>query len=383
MHTLANNIQSTAVGLLAQSLSPAERMKALNEMSSPASDWWVIGLVLAFAGLVLLLAISLLYYRVETKKRAWRAFEQLARQTGLSDKERQVLKLLCTLTRMKKPEVVFNSEPAFDYAVNAIQQNSRFQSRPPGERQELVGTCELIREKLGFCQPMESAVESEGVSKKIVPGAKLSIIHRGKASGFDAIVDSADPSDLLVSPTVPVDCKPGESWLVRYSREGKVWEFDATVSSSADGKIRLNHMERARYINRRRFRRVPTDRPALACAYPFAVAGQIAAPQFVPCRMVEIAGCGLRIRGPISARLAERVLVIVQMEKDKTIRGFGRVRRVLSRADDDEGDLALELVGLSEPEVDELVRYTNVVERQQNAEQKEQSPREEPVAASV
>ncbi|MGC9453825.1 MAG: hypothetical protein ACP5HU_03085 [Phycisphaerae bacterium] len=368
-------------GVLRAQLSPSDRLNALRDMSTPAGSWWAWGLALAAGGLVLLTVVSLLYYRAERKKRAWRAFQGLCGQTGLSDRERQVLKLLCAVARVKKPEVIFTSEPTFDYAINAIQTDKRFMSRPQAERNELLATCERIREKLGFCQSMDSAVESEGVSRKIIPGAKLSIIHRGKASGFDAVVDHADPSDLLVSPTVPVECKPGESWLVRYSREGKVWEFDATVSEHSNGKIRLSHMERARYINRRRFRRVPTDKAALASAYPFATTGQLTAPQFVPCRMTEIAGCGLRLRGPVSARVGERVLVVMQMEQDKTIQGFGRVRRILSPGNDGEADIALELVGLSEPEVDELVRYTNEAERRQKSDKQEQQP--EPAEAPV
>ncbi|MFP3937107.1 MAG: hypothetical protein ACLFVW_02105 [Phycisphaerae bacterium] len=356
----------------------------MRNIDGPAGSWWLWGLVLAAGGLIVLTVVALLYYRAEKKKRAWRAFQQLSFQVGLSDKEREVLKLLCCVARVRKPEVIFDSETTFDYALNAIQKNSRFLSRPQGDRNELLGICEHIREKLGFRTPAESAVESEGVSRKIVPGAKLSIIHRGKASGFDAVVDSADPSDLLVSPTVPVQCKPGESWLVRYSREGKVWEFDATVSEQSDGKIRLNHMERARYINRRRFRRVPTDNAALASAYPFAVAGRLAPPEFVPCRMTEIAGSGVRLRGPLSVRLGERVLVVLQMENDKTIQGFGRVRRILSPGSDGEADFALELVGLSEPEVDELVRYTNEAERREKANtRKQDQQQQEPAGATA
>jgi hypothetical protein len=131
-------------------------------------------------------------------------------------------------------------------------------------------------------------------------------------------------------------------------------------------------MERARYINRRRFRRVPTDLAAMAAVYPFSVAGEVAPPQFVPCRLTEIAGCGLRLRGPLSVRNGSRVLAVLQVEQEKTIQGFGRVRRVMQVRETDEVEFAIELVGLSEPEVDELVRYTNVAERQQNAQQREQ-----------
>jgi hypothetical protein len=381
MLSVVNVVTRCFGGFLAQSLSPNERFGALNKMSSPGGSWWMWGLALAAGGLLLLSTIGLLYYRVERKKREWQGFDRLAGQAGLGDKEKDLLKLLCKLARLKKPESVFTMEPAFEYAVGALQQTRRFLSRPRAEQQELLRLCGLIREKLGFLQTQDTAVESEGVSRKITPGAKLSIVHRGRASGFDAVVDSASPSDLLVSPTTPVECKPGESWLVRYSREGKVWEFDATVSDNSEGKVRLSHMERARYINRRRFRRVPTDRPAMATVYPFAVAGQVTPPQFAPCRMTEIAGCGLRLRGPLSVRTGARVLALIQVEPEKTLQGFGRIRRVVTKEGDDEAEFAIELVGLSESEVDALVRYTNIAERRESADRSEQPKTRTPAGA--
>ncbi len=366
MHSAVHSLLHTTAALQAQALSPRERLEALRDMPTVGRWWLLWAALMGGCVIALVVAMGVSHYKTERQKRKWRPFRQLCDQFGLSPEEKDALKLLCMLAELKKPEVIFTTEPVYQSAVTMLQHDRRFLSRPYRQQREMLRICELTGEKLGFGLSMETTAESDMIAREIPTGAKLSVIRRGQGGDFDAEVEAADAADLFVRPTGPVTCTPGESLLVRYSREGKVWEFDATVSDYSDGRIRLGHMERARYINRRRFRWVPIERSALVAVYPFAATGELSPPDFGPCRITEIAGCGLRICGPVPVGVGDRVLAQLEMEPGSIIQGFGRVRRVHS-ASDDEAEFAIEMVGLSEPEVEELVRFTSIAEREATA----------------
>lgn len=97
----------------------------------------------------------------------------------------------------------------------------------------------------------------------------------------------------------------------------------------------------------------------------------IGAPAFVQGVVTELAGPGLRIEVPMQIRPGERVLVVFrptgvagagsELAVDETyiVEDVGQVRH--SRVTSTGVSIAVELSGLNESEIDELVRMTNVI----------------------
>jgi len=151
-----------------------------------------------------------------------------------------------------------------------------------------------------------------------------------------------------------------------------------------------------RFINRRRFLRVPVNRPAFIALFPFAKTaatesgsdkehpeteqnltavsdGGWTGPKFIPAVVTELAGPGLRLEAPLEVKVGDRVLVVFKLDEEKDqdsalqesgglqtsriAQDIGEVRH--TRAIQDGFSVAVELVGLSESDVDELVRATN------------------------
>ncbi|MHC4582256.1 MAG: hypothetical protein ACYS14_12440, partial [Planctomycetota bacterium] len=163
---------------------------------------------------------------------------------------------------------------------------------------------------------------------------------------------------------------------------------------SCEGEILvLAHSYDVRFINRRRFFRAVVNKPALIAGFPFtrkvpagacenqsapdASTCSWAAPEFVPATVTEMGGPGLRIEVPAAVEVGSRVLVVVKMSEEsaadrrrnsawsqnKTVRlskiveDIAEVRRVEPVGD--EFSLAVELTGLSDSDIDELIRETN------------------------
>jgi hypothetical protein len=189
---------------------------------------------------------------------------------------------------------------------------------------------------------------------------------------------------------------------VRYNFGASVWEFDAPVVSCHGGILVLAHTDDVRFINRRRFLRVPVKQPAFIARFPFArtlplsddeisqqnqthvSADTWGPPEFVPAEVTEMAGPGLRVEAPLEVKVGDRVVVILKLSESA-----GRIhqadqggispgpnteqRRVIaaSRVVEDIGEvrhaeatqngfsIAVELTGLNDSNVSEMVRATN------------------------
>jgi hypothetical protein len=93
----------------------------------------------------------------------------------------------------------------------------------------------------------------------------------------------------------------------------------------------------------------------------------------VPASVTEIAGPGLRIEAPLDVKVGERVIVILKVSEEeqhkpnphrtgnftpeKIVEDIGQVRH--TKRIKDGFSIAVELTGLSDPNINELVRVTN------------------------
>jgi hypothetical protein len=90
-------------------------------------------------------------------------------------------------------------------------------------------------------------------------------------------------------------------------------------------------------------------------------------PEFVHAIVIELAGPGLRIKAPLDVKVGDRVLVVFELGEEqqqnsktittKIIQDIGEVRR--AEAVQDGSSIAVELIGLSDSDMNELIRATN------------------------
>jgi hypothetical protein len=202
-----------------------------------------------------------------------------------------------------------------------------------------------------------------------------------------------------------LESKPGEFWRARYYFGASVWEFDTSVFSCNDDILVLNHSDNVRFVNRRRFLRVPTNKPALIARFPFlktlqpnskkenpevkrnltkASSNIWGPPEFTPAIVTELGGPGLRIETQLEVKVGDRVVVILKLNEEKNrnsitspnstsqdsifvqdgkiislkiVEDIGQVRHV--KAMQNGFSIAVELTGLSDSDLSELIRTTN------------------------
>ena len=199
------------------------------------------------------------------------------------------------------------------------------------------------------------------------------------------IVGNSD-TELAVRLTRPVKITFGEFWCIHYYFGSSVWEFDASVVSYDGDILVLNHSDDVRFINRRRFIRVPVKMQAFIAPFPFAKASEPVwgPPEFVPAVVTELAGPGLRIESTLKVEEGERILVVLSLDEEqgrdlttantgilKIVEDIGEVRHI--RAIPDGLSIAVELTGLSDSDVDKLIRITNAASVKAGTENKNDS----------
>lgn len=108
-------------------------------------------------------------------------------------------------------------------------------------------------------------------------------------------------------------------------------------------------------------------------------------PEFVSAEINELAGPGLRISAPLKVKAGDRVIVVfklteehhsdsvnsVNLHKSKIIEDIGVVRRC--RASGDGFSIAVEMTGLTDSNICQMVRATNFASRRYKADIQEVS----------
>jgi hypothetical protein len=269
----------------------------------------------------------------------------------------------------------------------------------------------ILREKLGFEKKHPAlaglAANSNKTSSKQIPtGKQLHMTRRkaGDSTNIESTIIENNDVELTVKLKVSLESKPGELWSVRYYFGASVWEFETSSISCYGNILVLNHSNNIRFINRRRFLRVPVKKPTFIARFPFArilqpkgdsgqATGRDSAdisentwgpPEFVPASVTELAGPGLRIEAPLEVKVGDRVLVILKLSEEednkpdssrtdkiasqKIVEDIGEVRH--TKRIKNGFSIAVELIGLSDPNISELVRLTNTASLKARAKSK-------------
>ena len=389
---------------LVLALSPLERWAAARDTSGNAATnrWFiVIGIIVILILTVLLFVVSFTRNRREQKV-SDQLYTEYADKRGLSVRERQILRELAHKAGLKQSESVFTLGIAFDKGAAKMIKESFADPDTREETGQLKAELSFLREKLGLKKPTNSSAgflaTSLDLSSRSIPVGKKVRITRRKPPGsddIDSIVMENTDNGLSIELEKSVRITFGESWCVRYDFGSSVLEFDTTIISYDGDVLVLNHSENVRFINRRRFLRVPVKRPAMIAQFPFkrtlaeADAGtkdepapnhhstqasllSWGLPQFVPAVITELAGPGLRIETALQVKAGQRVLVVFDLHRErgsistnpdsrqlaqKMMEDIGIVRHV--RPIQDAFSIAVELIGLSDSNIDELTRATN------------------------
>ena len=378
-------------------LTPVERWQAARRPGANfiTENWFMTASVVVIIVLaVLLLVIN--YYNRRTQGRTDRQqmfFEEAAKR-GLSHHESQTLLGIAAYARLKQSESVFNISRAFERGAAVMMEKSLAQGQETEESRQLKTELSFLREKLGFqSQPVRSigtAGRSRKLSSREIPvGKKVHITRRTNrtSDNIEASVIKNSDEELTLKLAMSVRINFGELWRIRYYFGASVWEFDTSVVSYDGDILILNHNDNVRFINRRRFLRVPVSKQAFVASFPFSrqlskgsgnnedeYAGMWGPPKFVPAVVTELAGPGLRIESRLEAKVADRILVMLKLDEEngrgsaeagqnskitasKIIEDIGEVRQV--RPIKNGFSIAVELTGLNDSDVSELIRATN------------------------
>ncbi|MHC4432284.1 MAG: hypothetical protein ACYTBS_10625 [Planctomycetota bacterium] len=381
-------------------LTPFERWQAVRRLGDDIVGERSYALVCAAALVLLtvLLIVVSLSRRKKDRALSSELFRTYADRRGLSHRERTILMDVARRAKVRRSESIFTLANAFNLGAARITDQALALNGAQASR-SLRFELTVLREKLGLKERVSGSIGSDATlnkpsSRQISVDKKLQIIRREhEPVDIEATVIKNDDIELAVRLSKPLEAGPGQECRLHYYYGVSVWEFDASVVSCEGEILVLAHSYDVRFINRRRFFRAVVNKPALIAGFPFtrkvpagacenqsapdASTCSWAAPEFVPATVTEMGGPGLRIEVPAAVEVGSRVLVVVKMSEEsaadrrrnsawsqnKTVRlskiveDIAEVRRVEPVGD--EFSLAVELTGLSDSDIDELIRETN------------------------
>jgi len=400
----------TVLNVMLPALTPVQRWDAAGKRFSThfiAENWFIITAVVTLIILILMFCVVSYRRRTLLRRGSEGLFLDYAEKCGLSEHERQILLDIADKAKLKECEAIFTMASAFDQGAAIMIKEILANPQTADEGEQLRAELSFLREKLGFQKQPSNAIGSTTRTRKLssrqIPvGKKLHITrrHTRDLTSIESTVVKNDDVELTVQLTMPLESTPGEFWRARYYFGASVWEFDTYALRSNGDILVLNHNDNVRFINRRRFLRVPVHLPALVAHFPFAkeptknnstekeqdAAGNEqrtnssswGPPEFVPATVTELAGPGLRIEAPLTVNQGDRVLVVLRLpceptpnggeedqnsdrkqvsNKTKIVEDIGEVRH--TKAIPNGFSIAVELTGLRDSDVNELIRATN------------------------
>lgn len=348
-----------------------ERLEAVRRLNAGGeggyaflrNKWFI---VLGWSVIVVLgmLLIAVRRMRLEKERQAMnRRFAAEADRLQLTAEERDIVEAVANRSGLKRKDAIFTLSEPFDNGLAVLMQEVFTAGQNLVERKKLHGTIFSIKEKLGFVKPggPDLRTGKEQSSRNIPLGTVVQLGPAGNRQNarIGAEVIQNDRYELLVRPELPILCKPGDVWTVEYFRASMTWEFEAITMACNEKGLALNHSERIRFVNRRRFTRVATRRPAQIAVFPIFAEKTTMGVAFTAAEITEIAGPGLRIRTDLELEMKQRVLLQFELEEGRLVQDIGCVRDIRRGAAG--SSIIIELIGADNRAVDELVRAANLI----------------------
>ena len=403
------SFMSTGQSLMILALTPIQRWQAARglNISFMGQSWFIATCVAALIILSVLFVLVTCYKAKKERETTNRLFFEYADEMGLNPRERHILMYIATRAKLKQKEAIFTMADAFDRGATKIIR-AALTLKGKDKRRRLNAELSILREKLGFQKRGSSSadllVADQAGSRQIPRDRKLYLtsLETSDFNDIESVVVENNDMELVVEPSKRLEIKKDVPLCVRYYFGASVWEFDTTVIGCEGEILVLNHSDNVRFINRRRFLRVPTNEPAYIAAFPFAknlsdneqseanvdsvesFNKKWGPPEFIPAEVIELAGPGLRLETPLEVKVGDRVVVILKLGDNKSYRVTKRQENAAfystfsdnkknrsSRIVEDIGivrhtdaakngfSVAVELTGLNETNLSEMVRATN------------------------
>jgi len=371
-------IQSVLVGLLCD-LTPHERYQAMRQLDTGGkslfTDKWslLLGWSLIFFLTVLLLAVRRM--RIEKEKRQIEDnYDALSDKLHLTAEEREILDAITARSGLPQKDDIFAHPEAFENGLASLMKDVFADGHNLVYRKKLQAAVYSIKQKLGYIKPVPAGRPHSGKvqSSRHIPVGKavrLSLSGKETAKQIRAEVIVNDPYELVVAPEFPLASQSGQVWTVQYNTGSVTWEFEAITLTCTERGLELNHSDRIRFVNRRRFPRVAVRKDGVIARFPVFRSDEderAFTPVFFDAHITEISGPGLRIHTELEPAIAERVLVAFELEPGRIVQDIGQVRDVRQTPTD--RAVIVELSGLGDRAVDELVRITNQLAGRTRAE---------------
>ena len=413
------NLQISA----SSSLTSTQRWDALRVLNSNfwAREEFIIVCGIILAALVMIFVIVTLLDTIKRKRNSNRLFIEYADKRGLNIRERQILMDIALKARLRFAETIFTMSDVFDRGAT---QMVRVTLSSYGARRSRYLSAELtmLREKMGFRKrtsftEMANSKDLEG-SRQIFNGKKIYLTNPESLEFFEieSTVIENTSLGLKIQLQEMIECEPGDAFCVRYYFGSVIWEFDSYVLNTQGDILILQHNDKIRYVNRRRFLRVNVNEPAYIAAFPFTqnISEEIKnkrktdieselwgsiwePPKFIAADLVELAGPGLKLISPIDVKIGDRVIVILKLSHlknkiddtihSKIIEDIGIVKHV---EEIEKGNsIAIELNYLTEKNISEMVKVTNEASlnkkriKELPSEQKEKSRKYEYISETI
>jgi hypothetical protein len=368
-------------------VAPIRRFEAMrsNVNEGFVTQGWFIALgVTVISSLLVLLFVVYIYKIFREKRLTEDMFNGLSVKAGLGSDDVAILRDIAFLSGIKKIDSIFNIGSAFEQGSNKLLEEQTKAGLSEHHMRQLRLRLAFLRERLGFYKRFEASnmssrtTDLKSLNTRQIPVDKKIHITRRKESGKDieATVVENDESGLKVTLEKPLAIVFGQTWCARYYLGQALWEFDTEVVSYDGNILILKHSENIRYINRRRFLRIPVKEPAGVASFPFTKGDSeggaanalitLYPPEFLPATITELGGPGLKIMTKLDVRPGERVLVMFRTEEPKEGQSEGimkiiqEVGEIKHRREVEDGfEIALELNRVNDREFDELLKLTN------------------------
>lgn len=346
--------------LVSESLTPGQRLDALRDWSNstlPSTTLNILLYIAMSASLIAAVVLLAMHVIARRKSRAGESFESQANRVGLNQAEKNLLSCIARLAGLHNTEAVFTMEQAFVQGAGLLMKGQKVSSMPAEKQARVAGMINALCQKLGF-QALGAKAGSAVSSRQVVEGAVLSFTSIDGNEHVATVKEIRDDT-IVLDLRASAEFDEGAPVIVHYSNMGCVWEFDSNVVGRQDEMVLIAHSENIRFINRRRFPRVPVRYQALLADLDFFLGEDgIAPPRFTPATLTEIAGPGLLFESVLQTEVGRKVIAITELAGGMTVQAVGRVRRVRMLGNS-RVSVVVELIDLKPHELSELARQTS------------------------
>ncbi len=359
---------------LAVALTAKQRLHAMSNLQQGdtifTNKWFIVlGLSLVVVLSVILLCVRKLRLERDSEKQE-REFKENCHRFNFTTDERRIFEAVVERSGLRNRNSIFTMPDVFDSGAGKLMQEVFSAGLDINQRKRLNVTVNSIKNKLGFKKRTYAftvrSSKTKGLTSRQIPvGKRLSVARSGSDDNTrcEGVVVSSDEIEMVVKTEQPLLGTAGEKWNVHYKQGASVWEFDVLALHCDGDQLVFNHSDKIRFINRRRFLRVAVDLPAMVTKFESLRSSweeerkMEMLPEFYRAKVRELSGPGLKLETNMDVKNGERILVIFELDEKRIVQDVGEIRGI--RKEGDHRLIGVELVGLTDFAVDELVKATN------------------------